>query len=60
MSQQAGKKKETKRETGLSITTKKTQDLGMWYQEVLTVSCLFEKKKKLRWSGVLVFEWADR
>jgi hypothetical protein len=27
-----------KRETGLSISIKKKDDLGMWYQEVLTVS----------------------
>jgi hypothetical protein len=28
-----------KKETGLSVATKKKEDLGMWYQEVLTVSC---------------------
>jgi len=27
-----------KKETGLSITYKKKEDLGNWYQEVLTVS----------------------
>ena len=31
-------KKELKKETGLSVSTKKKEDLGMWYQEVLTVS----------------------